>query len=201
MTDIKSELASFQALGVDDKQIVEAQDVVEALEKLISDNTKAMMALRPGVKDYDKQVTDFTNKTNAYESQLTQARLDLDKAVKELKLQVLGDIGKYLNPGWQELRNADAAIINSLLKVRDLVQKRGELTVSFDAKRAILDDWNYQLQAGKGGRDSKLPWRKDYPTPWSNALREYIRRFLELAGDNGNRPVENQDVLEWVAKR
>lgn len=199
MNDIANELHEFEVLGVDCKSIVEAQDVVEALEKLIQESTQALFKLRPGAKDYQAQLSELQARTNAYQAQLEGARADLQKAIYELKEKVVTNAGDY-QQDYHGLRALDVAIVEALLQVRELVIQRAQATVEFDKKRAILDRYNHETSAGTGLRDSRTPWLKTFPTPWGNALRAYIERFLALAGNSGDGPGDG-DALEWFGKR
>lgn len=200
MTELQNELTDFTTLGVDSKPVTDAQDVVEKLEALIKTATSEMLKLRPGGKDYDAKLSELQNRTNAYKAQLDGARADLAKAIDDLKQAVITKAGDYQDVDYHALRELDEAIVHALLEVRDLIISRSIATEEFDAKHAILERYNNELQAGIGLRTSRTPWLRAYPTPWSNALREYVNRFMALAGSSMDSPGDG-DALEWFGRR
>lgn len=187
----------FVLLGVDVTDLDKKQGDLDELVKRQADTRAKMLGLRPSDKDYSRQTAEVVAMSNALEVQIQAARQEVEAEEARLKQFAIENVGAYVDPLWHEVQALDVQAVQALVSVYDTLVERDKASIELDRRAAILDGWNYELQARQGVHRPVTPWLADW-MGWRKALREYTDRFVKLA--ESGKPAPGKE-LDWFSPK
>ena len=200
-------LEQFDKFGLDTTAAKQAISDRDSIEQRHANTRKALVGLRPdGKKDFDAESSRLSNLLAGLDLTLRGSEKDVSEALDALRREAYEGPRTKMVELSAKLKEADISIIDTLLTLPDLVQKRASLSVEWSQLVELQKVWTGELGVYAANLEGygNLPGgglQKDLNT----TMRFFIERFLKNVSLPFARPQMSDDaetkLTWWLARR